>query len=285
VRVGEDEEAINRMFTPEFRNRLDSVISFAALTPDTIGRVVDKFILQLEEQLADRNVTIELDADARKWLGEKATTSSSAPGPSRASSGAHQETAGGGAAVSASSPRAAWFTSRSRATKLAFTFEEARPASARAGVRGVATGSRFSTVQQPPSGGCLLFGRIMARGWNALYSPNITAWPVTSPPTSSYHASDGAAYERFLGRWTLRLAEPLLNFLASRWRSHRHRLRHRQPRGRDEAAMAGRRVVARNRQAYIEYAASTPTGRSSRSPREACPMPTAASAGRPRSWC
>jgi ATP-dependent Clp protease ATP-binding subunit ClpA len=71
VRVGEDEEAINRMFTPEFRNRLDSVISFAALTPDTIGRVVDKFILQLEEQLADRNVTIELDADARKWLGEK----------------------------------------------------------------------------------------------------------------------------------------------------------------------------------------------------------------------
>jgi len=47
------------------------VISFAALTPETIGRVVDKFILQLEEQLADRNVTIELDEAARKWLGEK----------------------------------------------------------------------------------------------------------------------------------------------------------------------------------------------------------------------
>jgi ATP-dependent Clp protease ATP-binding subunit ClpA len=71
VRVGEDEEAINRLFTPEFRNRLDAVISFAALAPETIGRVVDKFILQLEEQLADRNVTIELDEGARKWLAEK----------------------------------------------------------------------------------------------------------------------------------------------------------------------------------------------------------------------
>jgi ATP-dependent Clp protease ATP-binding subunit ClpA len=71
IRVGDDEEAINRMFTPEFRNRLDTVVSFAALSPETIGRVVDKFILQLEEQLADRNVTIELDETARKWLAEK----------------------------------------------------------------------------------------------------------------------------------------------------------------------------------------------------------------------
>jgi ATP-dependent Clp protease ATP-binding subunit ClpA len=71
VRVGEDEEAINRMFTPEFRNRLDSIISFAPLSPDTIHRVVDKFILQLEVQLADRGVTIELDEAARKWLAEK----------------------------------------------------------------------------------------------------------------------------------------------------------------------------------------------------------------------
>ena len=56
----------------------------------------------------------------------------------------------------------------------------------------------------------------MARGWNALYSPEYSriGADVTSPPTSSYHASDGAAYERFLGRWTRRLAEPLLNFLA-----------------------------------------------------------------------
>ena len=71
VRVGDDEEAINRMFTPEFRNRLDATISFAPLAPETIGRVVDKFILQLEEQLADRQVTIELDDGARKWLAEK----------------------------------------------------------------------------------------------------------------------------------------------------------------------------------------------------------------------
>src|SRR5881394_151102 len=71
IRTGHDEEAINRMFTPEFRNRLDAVISFAALSPDTIGRVVDKFVLQLEEQLADRNVAIELDASARDWLGHK----------------------------------------------------------------------------------------------------------------------------------------------------------------------------------------------------------------------
>jgi ATP-dependent Clp protease ATP-binding subunit ClpA len=71
VRTGDDEEAINRLFTPEFRNRLDAVISFSALASETIGRVVDKFILQLEEQLADRNVTIELDEGARKLLAEK----------------------------------------------------------------------------------------------------------------------------------------------------------------------------------------------------------------------
>jgi len=71
IREGDDHEAINRMFTPEFRNRLDAMISFAALSTETIGRVVDKFVLQLEEQLADRNVTIELDANARRWLAEK----------------------------------------------------------------------------------------------------------------------------------------------------------------------------------------------------------------------
>src|SRR6202790_4340135 len=71
IRTGHDEEAITRMFTPEFRNRLDATISFAPLSADTIGRVVGKFILQLEEQLADRNVTIELDASARAWLAEK----------------------------------------------------------------------------------------------------------------------------------------------------------------------------------------------------------------------
>src|SRR5580765_7785772 len=70
-RHGDDMEAINRMFTPEFRNRLDATISFAALSPATIGRVVGKFVLQLEEQLADRNVTIELDEAARDWLSAK----------------------------------------------------------------------------------------------------------------------------------------------------------------------------------------------------------------------
>jgi ATP-dependent Clp protease ATP-binding subunit ClpA len=71
VRKGDDEEAINRLFTPEFRNRLDAIISFKSLDSETIGRVVDKFILQLEEQLADRGVTIELTSGARKWLAEK----------------------------------------------------------------------------------------------------------------------------------------------------------------------------------------------------------------------
>ena len=69
-RQGDDEEAIKRMFAPEFRNRLDAVIRFAALSPEVIVRVVDKFIIQLEEQLADRNVSIELSAAARTWLAE-----------------------------------------------------------------------------------------------------------------------------------------------------------------------------------------------------------------------
>lgn len=71
VREGDDEEAINRTFTPEFRNRLDAVIPFKALSPATIGRVVDKFIMQLEAQLGDRGVTIELTSEARQWLGKK----------------------------------------------------------------------------------------------------------------------------------------------------------------------------------------------------------------------
>ncbi|QXM23933.1 ATP-dependent Clp protease ATP-binding subunit ClpA [Elioraea tepida] len=70
-REGEDEDAIKRLFTPEFRNRLDAIIPFANLTPDIVGRVVDKFIMQLEAQLADRNVTIELTDGARMWLAEK----------------------------------------------------------------------------------------------------------------------------------------------------------------------------------------------------------------------
>ncbi len=67
-RQGEDEEAIKRLFTPEFRNRLDATIPFSGLSPEIIEMVVDKFILQLETQLADRNVTIALTPKARKWL-------------------------------------------------------------------------------------------------------------------------------------------------------------------------------------------------------------------------
>jgi ATP-dependent Clp protease ATP-binding subunit ClpA len=67
-REGDDEEAINRMFSPEFRNRLDAVISFESLPPEIVRKVVDKFIMELEEQLADRGVTIELDDSSRDWL-------------------------------------------------------------------------------------------------------------------------------------------------------------------------------------------------------------------------
>ena len=65
------EEAVKKMFTPEFRNRLDAIVPFAYLGKDTVGRVVDKFILQLELQLADQNVHIQFDSDARVWLADK----------------------------------------------------------------------------------------------------------------------------------------------------------------------------------------------------------------------
>jgi ATP-dependent Clp protease ATP-binding subunit ClpA len=67
-REGDDLEAINRLFTPEFRNRLDATIPFAHLSQEIVSQVVDKFVLQLEAQLADRHVTIELTEDARTWL-------------------------------------------------------------------------------------------------------------------------------------------------------------------------------------------------------------------------
>ncbi len=69
-REGDDTEAINKLFAPEFRNRLDSVVSFGHLPKGVVARVVDKFVLQLEAQLADRNVTIELSDEAREWLVE-----------------------------------------------------------------------------------------------------------------------------------------------------------------------------------------------------------------------
>ena len=65
------EEAVKRMFTPEFRNRLDAIVPFGYLGKDTIARVVDKFIIQLELQLADQNVDIQFDDEAKAWMGEK----------------------------------------------------------------------------------------------------------------------------------------------------------------------------------------------------------------------
>jgi ATP-dependent Clp protease ATP-binding subunit ClpA len=71
VREGDDMEAINRMFSPEFRNRLDAVIGFAHLTPEIVRKVVEKFILQLEAQLGERQVNIELSEEAADWLAAK----------------------------------------------------------------------------------------------------------------------------------------------------------------------------------------------------------------------
>jgi ATP-dependent Clp protease ATP-binding subunit ClpA len=70
-REGDDTEAINRLFTPEFRNRLDAVVPFNGLPEEVITKVVEKFVFQLEAQLADRGVTIELVESATKWLVAK----------------------------------------------------------------------------------------------------------------------------------------------------------------------------------------------------------------------
>lgn len=67
---GEEEAALKRLFTPEFRNRLDAVVAFKPLTPEIIRQVVQKFVLQMEVQLADRNVTISLSDDAADWLAK-----------------------------------------------------------------------------------------------------------------------------------------------------------------------------------------------------------------------
>ena len=71
VKTDEDEKAIKRLFTPEFRNRLDAVVRFAPLGEDSISKVVDKFVIQLEAQLADRQILFEVSAAANKWLAAK----------------------------------------------------------------------------------------------------------------------------------------------------------------------------------------------------------------------
>jgi len=70
-REGDDKEAINRLFTPEFRNRLDAVITFGSLPTEVVHRIVEKFVMQLEAQLADRGVTFELTENAIAWLADK----------------------------------------------------------------------------------------------------------------------------------------------------------------------------------------------------------------------
>jgi ATP-dependent Clp protease ATP-binding subunit ClpA len=71
VAKSRSKHAIERLFSPEFRNRLDAIITFGALTPDVMETIVEKFILQLETQLAERRVAITLEPDARAWLAKK----------------------------------------------------------------------------------------------------------------------------------------------------------------------------------------------------------------------
>jgi ATP-dependent Clp protease ATP-binding subunit ClpA len=70
-RTGDDEEALKKLFTPEFRNRLDATISFGALPEKVVALVVDKFVIQLEAQLGERGVTIELTPAANKWIATR----------------------------------------------------------------------------------------------------------------------------------------------------------------------------------------------------------------------
>ena len=99
-REGDDTEAIKRMFTPEFRNRLDAVIPFAGLPPEVILKVVEKFVFQLEAQLADRGVTIELTDEAAELAGrERLRREVRRPAAGARHPGAHQEAARRRAAV------------------------------------------------------------------------------------------------------------------------------------------------------------------------------------------
>jgi ATP-dependent Clp protease ATP-binding subunit ClpA len=71
VREGDDQEAIKRLFTPEFRNRLDATIPFGHLPPTVVRKVVEKFILQLEAQLSERQINIEISSEASDWLAKR----------------------------------------------------------------------------------------------------------------------------------------------------------------------------------------------------------------------
>ncbi|KKW91024.1 ATP-dependent Clp protease ATP-binding subunit ClpA [Sphingobium chungbukense] len=71
TREDAQEDAVKKLFTPEFRNRLDAIVPFGYLPPEIVARVIDKFVLQLELQLADRDVHITLDDDAKAWLTKR----------------------------------------------------------------------------------------------------------------------------------------------------------------------------------------------------------------------
>jgi ATP-dependent Clp protease ATP-binding subunit ClpA len=70
-RAGDGGKEIERLFSPEFRNRLDEIVKFDSLAPEVMGRVVDKFVREVEQQLLERKVRIELDDAARDWLAQK----------------------------------------------------------------------------------------------------------------------------------------------------------------------------------------------------------------------
>ena len=71
VAAGRSKAAVERVFSPEFRNRLDAIVTFKSLSPDVMETIVEKFVLQLEAQLAERRVAITLTPEARAWLGRK----------------------------------------------------------------------------------------------------------------------------------------------------------------------------------------------------------------------
>jgi ATP-dependent Clp protease ATP-binding subunit ClpA len=71
VAAGRSKQAVERVFSPEFRNRLDAIVTFKSLTLDVMETIVEKFVLQLEAQLAERRVAITLTPEARAWLGTK----------------------------------------------------------------------------------------------------------------------------------------------------------------------------------------------------------------------
>jgi ATP-dependent Clp protease ATP-binding subunit ClpA len=70
-RAGDGKKEVERLFSPEFRNRLDAVVTFSDLAPEVMGKVVDKFVAEVEAQLAERKVTLALTPAARQWLAEK----------------------------------------------------------------------------------------------------------------------------------------------------------------------------------------------------------------------